>query len=109
MSASGVPPYVLFRTALDSGNLAWVRTLAAQMPHIGLADALGICLMMRDGDPGVLDRAAVRWLGRFALEARGATIADIRRAAELLDFLQSEPEAAMEQLAQLCVRFDLIR
>jgi hypothetical protein len=35
-----------------------------------LDDALRICLVIRDSDPDRYERAAVRWLGRFALEAR---------------------------------------
>jgi hypothetical protein len=37
------------------------------------------------------DRAAVRWLGRFALEGQKVTIRDLRGAADALDML-SEPE-----------------
>ncbi len=33
----------------------------------------------------------MRWLGRFALEARGATIDDLRLAADALDALPSAP------------------
>ena len=39
--------------------------------------------MIRDSDPDRYERAAVRWLGRFALEARDVTINAMRAAAEL--------------------------
>jgi len=68
-----------------------------------LDDARRICLLLRDGDPDTYKRAAVRWLGRFALEARGATIEDLRGAADALDVLRDEPAAAMEQLQRICV------
>lgn len=102
---SSAPPYVLFRQALDAGDLARVRSLAAAMPRIGLEDALRICLLMRERDG--YERAAVRWLGRFALEARGATIEDVQRAAAALDALPHHPDAAMERLAEICARCEV--
>jgi hypothetical protein len=64
---------------------------------------LRICLVLRDGDPERYERAAVRWLGRFALEAPDVAIEDLRRAAETLDALPEQPSTAMEQLQALCV------
>lgn len=95
-------PYPVFRAALDAGNLARVRQLAARMGTITLPDALTICLLMRDHDG--YERAAVRWLGRFALEARGADLEALQQAAAALDALPYRPEAAMEQLAEVCGR-----
>ncbi|MBV9337951.1 MAG: hypothetical protein JO243_18860, partial [Solirubrobacterales bacterium] len=46
---------------------------------------------------------AVRWLGRFALEAREVTINDLRLAAGALDALPEQPAQAMELLQRLCV------
>jgi hypothetical protein len=102
----GHVPYPLFRAAIDNGDLPRVRALAASMPVVRLGDALRICLLMRDDAPQ-LDRAAVRWLGRFALEARGATIGDVADAAEALEVLPREPAAAMAVLSELCLRFGL--
>ncbi len=72
-------PYARFRRALGTGNQLLVLAAARELPRVGLDDALRICLVLRDGDPERYDRACVRWLGRFALEARGATIHDVRR------------------------------
>ena len=41
---------------------------ARELPRIALDDALHIGLVLRDGDSERHQRAAVRWLGRFALE-----------------------------------------
>lgn len=101
-SGTGIPPYVIFRQALDAGDLSRVRTLAAAMPRIGLEDALRICLLMRDHDG--YERAAVRWLGRFALEARAASIEDVQAAAAALDALPDRPDSAMERLAIVCAQ-----
>jgi hypothetical protein len=96
-------PYARFRRALDSGNEALVTAAALELPRIALDDALRICLVLRGGDPGRFDRAAVRWLGRFALEARGVTIADLRAAADALNALVEAPSEAMECLQRLCL------
>lgn len=74
--------YGRFRRALQTGNLALVRAAALELPTIRLDDALRVCLLIRDNDPAQYERAALRWVGRFALEARTATLADVRAAAD---------------------------
>ena len=95
-------PYARFRRALATGNEAVVVAAALELPRIALDDALQICLVLRGGDPDRYERAAVRWLGRFALEARRATIDDLRSAADALDALPDRPADAMERLQRLC-------
>jgi len=96
-------PYTRFRRALDAGNEMLVLATARELPHIKLDDALRICLVIRGGDPARYERAAVRWLGRFALEARAATIADLRTAADALDAMPERAYEALERLQQLCL------
>ena len=96
-------PYARFRRALSSGNEVLVMTAARELPWIALEDALRICLVLRGGDPERYERAAVRWLGRFALEAREVTIEDLRMAAAALDDLPHRASEAMERLQRLCV------
>lgn len=96
-------PYSRFRRALETGNEALVTAAARELPRIALDDALRICLVLRGGDPARYERAAVRWLGRFALEARDVTIEDLRLAAEALDTLPRRAAEAMERLQRLCV------
>jgi hypothetical protein len=96
-------PYARFRRALETGNELLVLGAARELPQIALDDALRICLVLRDGDPGRYERAAVRWLGRFALEARAVTIRDLRAAAAALEALPTRTADATEQLQGLCV------
>ncbi len=96
-------PYTRFRRALDTGNELLVLTAARELPRIALDDALRICLVLRDGDPDRYDRAAVRWLGRFALEGRAVTIRDLRAAALALEELPESTPEAMERLQRICV------
>jgi hypothetical protein len=96
-------PYARFRRALQTGKATLVLAAARELPQIALDDALRICLVLRGGDPERYERAAVRWLGRFALEARGVTIEDLRAAADALDGLPDRDADAMERLQRLCV------
>jgi len=95
--------YARFRRALDSGNLAMVRLAAAELPRVALDDALQVCLLIRDQDPDRYERAALRWVGRFALEAQSVTLADVRAAADALARLPSDAEQAMWSLQRICL------
>lgn len=97
--------YGRFRRALEVGNELLVFAAARELPRVGLEDALRICLLIRDGDPERYERAAVRWLGRFALEAQGVTIEALRAAADALDALPERANEAMEQLQSLCASY----
>src|SRR5579872_4746537 len=96
-------PYARFRRALETGNETLVVTAARELPTVRLDDALRICLVLRGSDPERYERAAVRWMGRFALEAREVTITDLRAAAEALAALPLHASEAMERLQRLCI------
>lgn len=96
--------YARFRRALETGNELLVIAAAKELPQVALDDALRVVLVFRDGDSNRYERAAVRWLGRFSLEARGVSIEAIRAAADALDALPKHADDAMERLAALCVR-----
>jgi hypothetical protein len=101
-------PYTRFRRALETGNELLVLSAARELPSIALNDALRICLVLRNGDPDRYDRAAVRWLGRFALEGRDVKIAELQGAADALDALPDEAEWAMERLQRLCMAHGVV-
>jgi hypothetical protein len=92
---------------LDTGNELLVIATARELPQVSLADALRVVLLFRDGEPDRYERACVRWLGRFALEARGVTIDAIRAAADALDVLPERAGEAMENLQALCVAYGI--
>jgi hypothetical protein len=96
-------PYTRFRRALATGNEALVTAAALELPQVALDDALRICLVLRGGDRARYERAAVRWLGRFALEGRAVTIEDLRLAADALACLPDHAADAMERLQRLCL------
>jgi hypothetical protein len=103
-SGHGRIPYPRLRAALDAGDLGFVRRYAREQGPLNLADALQVCLVIREREPERYQRAAVRWIGRFALEAREASVEDVRVIAEVLDELPDHPEAASMELGELCAR-----
>ena len=103
MTASG-SPYARFQRALATGNLNVIRTAAAELPRIGVAEAAAILLVIQRADPGQYERAAIRWLGRLCLERTSVDLGDLSRAAAALDALPEQPEAARPLLAEVCRR-----
>jgi hypothetical protein len=47
-----------------------IRAIAAELPQIGLEDALAITLALLDREPESFSRNAARWASRFALEKK---------------------------------------
>jgi hypothetical protein len=94
-------PYARFKRALAAGDLFLIRTAAAELPQIGLADALAICLLLCGSEPETYERAAVRWLGRYCLERPTATLEEVRGALAAFERLPQDPEAATRELEAL--------
>jgi hypothetical protein len=63
-----------------------------------------VCLLLRRADAALYERAAVRWLGRFALEHPGATLAMLHQAVAAFERLPDDPEAAQRELVALIRR-----
>jgi hypothetical protein len=57
-----------FRRALDRGNVTDALSSASELPHVGLNEALELCLLLRDKAPEKFPRAALRWHGRLCRE-----------------------------------------
>jgi hypothetical protein len=104
MSSDPHIPYARFHAALEAGQLGFIRAHAAQLAPIALPDALRICLLVRDQDPERYQRAVAVWIGRFALAARSAGPEDLRAALDAFEALPDDPQQAMEDLSELCVR-----
>jgi hypothetical protein len=57
-----------FRRARDRGNITEALSSASELEHIGLNEALELCLLLRDKEPARYPRAALRWHGRLCRE-----------------------------------------
>jgi hypothetical protein len=54
-----------FRRALDRQNVTEALSVASELPHVRLAEARELCLLLRDKSPERYRRAALRWHGRL--------------------------------------------
>ncbi len=100
-------PYSRFSRALRTGNLSLVQAAALDLPRVDLADALAILLLMSRADDARFDRAATRWLARFALERPSAGLKDLRLALHALEALPYSPAAAKQTIRTLCEQHGL--
>jgi hypothetical protein len=92
--------YARFRRALDQGRLALVYAAAAELPRLGLDDALEVCVLMsREAHPAY-ERAAVRWIGRLCAE-RPVSIHEVRCALALFETLPRDPYGSVRSLRAL--------
>jgi len=110
MSSQG-RPYARLRRAIATGNPLLVRAAAAEVPEVGLEDALQICLVLLDSEPGSYEPAAVRFLGRVLLERPGLTLAAAEAAAANLAALRTPARApaGARSLSELCEQARLER
>jgi hypothetical protein len=60
--------FMRFRRALDRGNPTEALSAASELSHVGLNEALELCLLLRDKAPEKFPRAALRWHGRLCRE-----------------------------------------
>ncbi len=87
-------PYAIFRRALDSGNVTAALGAAGDLPQVGLADALDLCLLLLDKRPDRFDSAALRWHGRYCRETRDVTFDEAQAVLALLGALRGPKRAA---------------
>jgi hypothetical protein len=87
-----------------TGSPLLVSAAAAELPRVGLDDALGVCLVFAVADPDRYYFAAARWLGRYALERRPSLV-QLRGWLDALDLL-GDPDGrplALRRLRELAV------
>jgi hypothetical protein len=60
--------FMRFRRALDRQNITEALSAASELPHVGIAEALELCLLLRDKAPERYPQAALRWHGRLCRE-----------------------------------------
>jgi hypothetical protein len=103
-------PYARFRRALASGNPTVATAAAAELPKLGLADALALLLLYSRTDRRRFDRAAVRWHGRLCLEAGRLSPADAALALAALGALgDGQPGPPGLALVELLTAYGLAR
>jgi hypothetical protein len=79
--ASQGSPFMRFRRALDRGNVTEALSAASELPHVGLAEALELCLLIRDKAPERYPRR--RFAGTDACAGRSTRASRKRRRSWL--------------------------
>jgi hypothetical protein len=69
MTSQGTP-HVRFQRAIRRGQLFHAEIAAREPGRLNRADALALAALIASDDPKRYGRAAVRWHGRFELEAK---------------------------------------
>jgi hypothetical protein len=103
-------PYARFKRCLATGNGALVRAAAAELPRLSLEDALAVCLVLRDSEPEVFERAIVRWHALLCRQVKGLGAREAQLALSALQALGG-PAAlpASRLLEELVTLYDLPR
>ena len=109
MSSEG-SAYSRFKRCLATGNGALVRAAAAELAQLSLEDALAVCLVLRDSEPEVFERAIVRWHALLCRQARGLGAREAQLALAALQAL-SGPAAlpASRLLEEITTLYELPR
>jgi hypothetical protein len=91
-----------FRRALDRGNATEALSAAAELPQVGLTEALQLCLLLADDDPSRFERGALRWHERFCREVSDVSLVEAQAVLALLAGLGGKrPVPAAHSLAEL--------
>jgi hypothetical protein len=102
-------PYAVFRAALERGTLLQIRAAAADLATVSLEDALAICLVFLDQEPGGYSRAAAKWGSRVCAE-RPVSLPDAQLLLAALGALPGTGvRAGAEALIELASRYELRR
>jgi hypothetical protein len=82
-------PHSRFQRALRTGNLWIAESAARDMQTVSLENSLRLTVRYRR-KPELYERAAARWVARYAAEARRVTLADIELVTGLLRGVAAE-------------------
>lgn len=100
-------PYAIFRRALERRNVASAWAAASELQVVSLADALALCLLIRDREPRKFARVALRWHARFCAETPRVDLETARLVLDLLTALtSSDPRPAARALIELLGSYD---
>lgn len=87
-----------YRRALERRHIFGAEIAAKEMAHVSLRDALGLLALYASEDSPKFEKAAVRWLGRLALESDDLLLHDLQLAAAALQALPRRPDSALQVL-----------
>jgi hypothetical protein len=98
-------PYTRLRRALDRRNVTEALSSAAELEHVGLTEALELCLLLADKTPERFGRAALRWHGRYCREVPDVDLEEGLAVLGLLGAMRGpRAKLAASALAELVSR-----
>jgi hypothetical protein len=102
-------PYTRLRRALDHGNVTEALSAASELEHVGLVEALELCLLLCDRAPEKYGRAALRWHGRYCREVGDVTLEEAQAVLATLALLPKVRGRGASALSDLLYRRGLER
>ena len=93
-----------FTRAIETRNLRGAETAMREMGDVSLLDALDYLALLAGARPDRFDQAALRWHGRFELEASTLTLAESQLALAALGSLRMGGKDAVSILTRLLRR-----
>jgi hypothetical protein len=90
-----------YRRALERRHIFGAEIAAKEMAYLSLRDALGLLALYAAEDSPKYGKAAVRWLGRLALESDDLSLHDVQFAAAALHALARRPDSALKVLQEV--------
>jgi len=93
--------FTRYKRALERRHVFGAEIAAREMNYISPRDALGLLALYAALASPKYDRAATRWLGRLALEAKDLSLDDLQLAAAALQALPRRADAALTVLTDL--------
>jgi hypothetical protein len=102
-------PLTRLRRALAGGDLLAARVAASDLRDVDLEEAAALLTLIASKDPGKLDAAAVRFLGRACLERPFITLDDAQLLAACLAQLERPDDESRPSFAGALRRLRLER
>jgi hypothetical protein len=94
-------PLTRFRRAVERESVVLAELAAHEQGWLSLEDALRLTALYAAAGDRKFDKAAVRWLARFALEADRVRLAELELAAVSLAALPARGEPVLRVLLAL--------
>lgn len=95
--------YTRFQRALAGRDLEVVIPALAELPSVGLADALDVLELMAEKQDARYDRAAAKFCARLTTERR-LSVEESRRVLALVEVLPLAPQPVSDHLRLYCKR-----
>jgi hypothetical protein len=82
-----------FQRAVERGNVTRAESAARQLGKLSLENALRLLFLYAEKEPAKYERAALRWLGRYATEGKAVSLLKAQLAlAALAELRTSDPD-----------------